>query len=112
MKTEIDCGKKSEKIVACVLIDESDEIAWCIYHPDDGQEKLVFTKNPNDFQYIENFENVKIEEIIKHLNSHGFEIEPKKEFDEVLEFKKLNNKISVKLVDAEIHSKISLKFTI
>lgn len=77
--------EKSEDIVACILIDENNEESYCIYHDDDGGEKLIFTKNKNDLSSIEDFSGYTIEQIKEHISKYGCEIEPNYEMDDFFE---------------------------
>lgn len=77
--------EKIENIIACILIDENNEESYCVYHDDDGGEKLIFTKNKNDLTSIEDFSGYSIEKIIEHITKYGCEIEPKHEMKEFFE---------------------------
>jgi hypothetical protein len=107
---EIKSLVKSEKLQACILIDKNNEISWCVYHDDDAAERLTFTKNLTYIENIEYFENILTEEIEKHLNKYGFEIESEEDFGDVLYFKNLGDEYKVKLVDVEISKYCTLKF--
>lgn len=103
-------SERIEKIISCVLLDGNNEMAWCVYHPDDGQEKLIFTKNENDCTHIENFEKYRLVEIIEHLNTYGFEIESKEDFEDILTFNNLPENFTVKLIEVELKSHLIATF--
>jgi len=103
---------KSEKIQACILIDNNNEMSWCVYHQDDSSERLTFTKDLNELENIESFNNITEVEIEEHLNKYGFEIEPKEYFDDVLQFKELPVNYKLKLVNIELKKQYSISFKV
>lgn len=107
---QISSPVKSEKFTACILIDKTNEIAWCVYHPDDDSQQLVFTKNLTDIEDIEIFNSYTVEQVKTHLNTHGFELEPQDYFGDVLRFNNLTNDYEVKLIDIELNRHISINF--
>jgi hypothetical protein len=109
---EIKSPVKSEKFQACVLVDKNNEVAWCVYHPDDGGDKLIFTKSLVDIEDIEHFKNTTEEEIIAHLNKNGFEIEPEEDFGDVILYSNLTNEYTVKLIDVQFNKMFSINFTL
>ena len=107
---EIKSPIKSERFQACILVDNANEIAWCVYHPDDNGEKLIFTKNLIDIEDIEKFKNITEEEIKNHLNQYGFEIEPKEDFRDVVRCNGLTSEYQVRLIEVEFKKLFSIKF--
>ncbi|NCQ51817.1 hypothetical protein GW796_07980 [archaeon] len=99
---KVQSEKVIENILACFLYDLEGNCYWCIYHSDDGGEKLIFTKNISEILKTEDFIGFTKEEIINHLNKYGFEIESEEDYGDVIFYNYLPDSFTLKLKRIEL----------
>lgn len=109
---EFTCDDKTTNIKCCLIEKPTGEQFWCVYHPDDGQNKLVFSSSVEDLKNLEDFQNHNLEQITSHLNTIGFDIENTSEdfFGDVEEYASLPSDFIIKLVDVELKTQVKIKF--